>query len=628
MMKFARPGVTITALALVGATALAACGKTSSSNAPSTGLGGSFGHIPAAATGAQHAGTITWAEAPGTAPTWILPLVTSAADAVNNSNEFSNEMWRPLYWFSNGVEPTQTPAMSLADPPKWSNADKTVSITLNGKYKWSDGQPITSKDVLFFFDEVKAAIKEDPANWGPYSPGMGIPDEVASVTAPTASTVVFTMKKTVNPLWFLDDELSALFPMPAHAWAKASASGPILNFAIPANATKIYNYLAKASGAVTTYATNPLWKVVNGPYTLTAFNNTTGAFTMAPNPAYGGPHVAKESTLQAVPFTSDTAEFDSVRAGGIDVGYLPLTDIKQVKTVESGGYDVFGYPGFSFSYITYNFLDKTGDFNNIISQLYVRQALAHLEDEAGYIKAFFGGAGGLAYGPVPAVPKSPYTPADAVTDPYPFSVAAAISLLKSHGWKVNTSGTDTCAKAGTGAGECGAGIPVGTKLAFNLIYTSSPAVAGEMVTGLASAAAGAGITIHLQSSNFNYIITYYDNPVPTGKAYINKWATEDFGGFTDGTYPTTFGIFNTSGAENEGSYSNPEANKLINASLSSGNPAAERAEASFLTENQPGLFQPNGDTVVVWKKGISGAPDSFANLTQAELTPEYWYFTH
>lgn len=116
MMKFARPGVTITALALVGATALAACGKTSSSNAPSTGLGGSFGHIPAAATGAQHAGTITWAEAPGTAPTWILPLVTSAADAVNNSNEFSNEMWRPLYWFSNGVEPTQTPAMSLADP--------------------------------------------------------------------------------------------------------------------------------------------------------------------------------------------------------------------------------------------------------------------------------------------------------------------------------------------------------------------------------------------------------------------------------------------------------------------------------------------------------------------------------
>jgi peptide/nickel transport system substrate-binding protein len=366
---------------------------------------------------------------------------------------------------------------------------------------------------------------------------------------------------------------------------------------------------------------------VVGPYTLTAFNNTTGAFTMTPNPGYDGPHAAKISTLQAVPFTSDTAEFDSVRAGGIDVGYLPLTDIKQVKTVESGGYNVFGYPGFSFNYVTYNFLDKTGDFNKIIGQLYIRQALAHLENESGYIKAFFGGAGGPAYGPIPVVPRSPYTPADAVTNPYPFSVPDAISLLKSHGWTVNTTGTDTCAKAGTGPGECGAGIPAGTKLAFNLIYTSSPAIVGEMVTDLSSEAAAAGITIHLQSSNFNYIITNYDNPVPSGKPFINKWATEDFGGFIDPTYPTTLGIFNGPGAENEGSYNDPTANKLINASVNSGNPAAVKAEASYLTESQPGLFQPNSDTVVVWKKTISGPPPSFANLTQSELTPEYWYFT-
>jgi peptide/nickel transport system substrate-binding protein len=627
MMRFARPGVTIAALALAGATALAACGHSTSSSGPSTGLGGSFGKVPPAATGAQHPGTVTWAEAPGTAPTWILPLVTSAADAINNINQFGEELWRPLYWFSNGVESTQTPAMNLAGQPKWSNADKTVSITLKSSYKWSDGEPITSRDVLFFFDEVKAAIKEDPANWGPYSPGLGIPDEVASVTAPTASTVVFTMKKTVNPQWFLDDELSAITPMPSHAWAKASAGGPLLNFTVPANATAIYNYLSKASMSVTTYATNPLWKVVDGPYALTAFNNSTGAFTMTPNPGYGGPHAAKVSILQAVPFTSDTAEFDSVRAGGIDVGYLPLTDIKQVKTVESGGYNVFGYPSFSFSYVTYNFLDKTGDFNKIIGQLYIRQALAHLENQSGYIKAFFGGAGGPAYGPIPAVPRSPYTPADAVTNPYPFSVPDAISLLKSHGWTVNTSGTDTCAKAGTGPGECGAGIPAGTKLAFNLIYTSSPAIVGEMVTDLSSEAAAAGITIHLQSSNFNYIITNYDNPVPSGKPFINKWATEDFGGFIDPTYPTTLGIFNGPGAENEGTYNDPTANKLINASVNSGNPAAVKAEASYLTESQPGLFQPNSDTVVVWKKTISGAPPSFANLTQSELTPEYWYFT-
>ena len=633
MSRIARPSVTIAALALAGAATLAGCtsntitpGRTCCAPPPNA-LGGAFGIIPAPATGAQHAGTITWAESPGTAPTWILPLVTSAADSTNDIDYFEWEMWRPLYWFSNGVEPTQTPAMSLADPPVWSNGDTTATIKLKSNYTWSDGLPVTSADVLFFFDEVKAAIKEDPANWGPYSPGLGIPDEVASVTTPSLSTVVFTMTKAVNPSWFLDDELSSIVPMPAQAWARASAGGPILDFTVPAKATKIYNWLSKESGSLSTYVSNPMWHVVDGPYTLTAFDSSTGAYTLTPNPTYGGPHASTISALEAVPYTSDTAEFDAIRADNIDVGYLPLDDIKQVNVVESGGYNVFGYPGFFFNYVTYNFADTTGDFNNIIAQLYVRQAIAHLEDEQGYIKAFFGGAGGQAYGPIPAVPASPYTPSDAVTDPYPFSVADAISLLKSHGWTINTAGTDTCANAGTGPGDCGAGIPAGTKLAFNLIYSTSPVQIGQQVTALASEAAAAGITIHLQSSNYNYIITYYDDPVPTGKPYIDKWAMEDFGGFTDPTYPTTLGVFNTGGAENEGFYSNPTANALINASVNSGNPAAVKAEASFLTQNQPGLFQPDSDFVSVWKKDLSGPQASFANLTQEYLTPEYWYFT-
>ena len=52
-----------------------------------------------------------------------------------------------------------------------------------------------------------------------------------------------------------------------------------------------------------------------------------------------------------------------------------------------------------------------------------------------------------------------------------------------------------------------------------------------------------------------------------------------------------------------------------------------KAEASFLTADQPGLFQPNQDKIVVWKNDLSGPPASFANLTQLSLTPEFWYFT-
>ena len=139
-----------------------------------------------------------------------------------------------------------------------------------------------------------------------------------------------------QPAWFTADGLYYIQPIPVHAWAKASPNGPILDFTNPANAKKIYDFLAKASGSTGTYATNPLWQVVDGPYRLTAFNNTTGAYTMAPNPSYGGPQSAKVPTLSAVPYTSDTAEFNAVLSKSIDVGYMPLTDVPQLSRGQGG----------------------------------------------------------------------------------------------------------------------------------------------------------------------------------------------------------------------------------------------------------------------------------------------------
>ena len=624
-MKFARPATKFAVLAIAGVTVLAACGKSTSSSSGGgiAGPSGAFGTAPAA-SGTPHGGTVTVAEPPGATPNWILPLTPGANNSVYTAFSFQYEMWRPLYWFVNGVAPKETPSMSLADEPKFSNGDKTVTITLKSTYKWSDGKPLTSQDVLFWIDLMKAAIKESPANWAGFTPGVGIPDELASATTPNASTIVINLKKAYNPSWFIQDQFASIQPMPAHAWARASANGPILNFTNPANATKIYNYLAAQSKSVGTYATNPLWQVVDGPYQLTSFNSTTEAFTMKPNAAYGGPHSSKQLSLTGVPFTSDTSEYNAVKAGSIDQGYIPLTNVPQVKSIESS-YNVFGYPDFGWEYVAYNFKDTTGDFDHIIGQLYIRQALAHLQDQNGIIHAFFNGAGGEAYGPVPTIPVSPFTPPNAKSAPYAFSVNSAISLLKAHGWTVTPGGTDVCAHAGSGAAQCGAGIPAGTKLQFPLVYNTSPSIIGEQVTDLTSQAKKAGITINLSSDNFNHMIAN-DND-PSSPKTINKWAAEDFGGFTDGTYPTTFGVFNTPASSNLGGYSNPQADKLINASITSANPSAVTAEASFLTTQQPGLFQANPDLVMVWKKTLSGPPASFESLTQYQLNPEFWYFT-
>src|SRR6266851_5400252 len=619
-MKVAHPFLKMAACAVVGVTALAACSKSSNNNVAPT-IKGAFGSVPAQ-TGTPHAGTITVAQQPGATPTWIFPVTPGANGSVYTAYSFQYQMWRPTNFFPSGSKQIENKALSLAADPVWSNGDKTVTVKYKN-WKWSDGQPVTSKDAEFFIDLTRAAVKISAADYSQYTKGVGIPDQVVSMSTPDSHTLVINLNKSVNPTWFWQDSLAGISPLPVHAWAKASASGPILDPNVPANATKIYKFLAAQSKSVTTYATNPLWKVVDGPYQLTSFNNTTGAFTMSPNPKYSGPHASKQSKISAVPFTSDTAEWNAVKSGSIDQGYVPFTDLPQVNSIKSQ-YNVFGYPAYGFEYVTFNFKDKTGDFNNIIKQLYIRQAFAHLENEAGYIKAFFYGAGGQAYGPIPAIPPNPWTPASATKDPYAFSVQAAINLLKSHGWAIHPNGTDVCVKPGSGTGQCGAGIPANTKLAFNMIYNTSPAIIGQQITDLVSQAKKAGFNISLKSDNFNHMIaTYYNVAAPQN---VDKWAMEDFGGFSISTYPTTNGIFNCNGVYNIGSYCDPQADKLIAASTGGSDPNAVKAEADYLTKQVPSLFQPLVDNIEVWKKTISGPPFSFESLTQYQLQPESWYF--
>ena len=374
---------------------------------------------------------------------------------------------------------------------------------------------------------------------------------------------------------------------------------------------------------MSTYATNPLWQTVYGPYKLSAFNDTTGAFTMVPNTTYSGPHANPMSTYVGVPFTSNAAEWNAVKTGSVDFGYVPQEDVPQISQLKGLGYNYYGLPDFGNYFVAYNFKDKTGNFNAVASQLYFRQAMQHLEDQAGQIKAYFNGAGDPAYGPIPAFPKSPFLPANAATNPYPFSVQSAMTVLKDNGWNVVPNGTDTCAKPGTATGDCGAGIPAGTKLAFNLIYNTTPPIPGQ-VEDLASNAKAAGIEIALSGSNFNFMIQNYNDAAST--ANENKWAMEDFGGETNSTYPTQFGVYNTGGSGQIGAYSNPTADSLINTSVTGANPNAVTSEASFFTTNLPVLWQPELDYIWAWKTTISSSePAGIENLTQYDNTPQYWY---
>ena len=323
------------------------------------------------------------------------------------------------------------------------------------------------------------------------------------MSEPNASTLVINMSKPVNQGWFTDNVLGQgpLIPMPSHVWAKTSAMGPVLApsdwSTNPKDATAIFNFLTAQNKSASTDATNPLWQVVDGPYRLQSYNAATTAsrWCRTPPTAVRTRRRCRTSRVSRSPRTTPSST-PSRRARSTSATSR-RTDVPQLKQVQACGYNYFGIPVFGMTFANYNFKDKTGDFNNIVSQLYFRQVMAHLEDQPGWIKAFMHGAGGQAFGPVPTAPGSPYLPSNAASNPYPFSVSAAVALLKQHGWTVILGGTDVCASAGTGPTQCGAGIPACTKLAFNFIYSTAPAIIGQQATDLVSAAKQAGVNITL-----------------------------------------------------------------------------------------------------------------------------------
>ncbi|HEX3793411.1 MAG TPA: ABC transporter substrate-binding protein [Acidimicrobiales bacterium] len=614
--------VLMLAVALGGTTLATASAGASSATPPQ-----SYGSLPAEHGTPTKGGVVSIAEPPSAGPTYIFPITPGANLSVYDVDQFQDYMWRPLWFSPKGAEPTIDYTDSISPhAPTYSNDNKTVTITLRPNWKWSDGTPVTSTDLVFYIDLLKAAVAISPANDGDYTPGL-FPDNLVSMSTPNTTTLVLNFSATYNQNFIFLDQLGGMEPLPAQAWAETSASGPIVDFTDPANAKAIYTFLNAQSNDLSTYGTNPLWQVVDGPFKISSFDPATDGNTLVANHAFSGPSKPKIAGIDNVAFTSTSAEFNQLLTGKLTIGGVDASDLPQVPKLEKEGYDVWGYPNLGFDYITYNFKDKTGEFDKIISQLYFRQALAHLQNEPGIIKSKggYGGAAGQAYGPVPAVPPTPFTPSNATTNPYPYSVSAASKLLSSHGWDVKAGGTTTCQKPGTSSSECGAGISKGTPLTFNIVYVADPQIGATEVEQFASAGKEIGITMKLQTKTFNYIesnLSDVSNPNND-----NSWAMQEFGGFTDDLYPTTNEIFNTTGSFNGGGFSNPTIDADINASANSLNAKAVEKELSDITRLQPGLFQAEPDLIVAFKKDLSGPPSSFAALSQYQPEPEYWYFT-
>lgn len=131
---------------------------------------------------------------------------------------------------------------------------------------------MTSRDVEFYINLYKAN-RDDNCE---YVRGR-FPDNVASVAAPNASTLVLHLNASYDPEWFLYKELSQLVPLPL-AWDRTSLSQPApttdnghLPDTTTAGAQAVYKFLDAQSKDISTWTTSPLWTVVDGPWKLQSF---------------------------------------------------------------------------------------------------------------------------------------------------------------------------------------------------------------------------------------------------------------------------------------------------------------------------------------------------------------------
>ncbi len=576
---------------------------------------------PAGSNNVVKGGTASYGFVSGSQPNWIFPYDSPAYSSVANLDDLQQPLYRPLYWFGgqNG-QPTADYGLSVASAPVYTDGGKTVVINMKG-WKWSNGETVDAQDVIFWLHMMEA----EPDNYYGFVP-TDIPQDITSMAATGPNQVTLHLNQAYSSLWYTYNELSQITPMPA-VWdvtslgASPGSGGCVADSAADgwARCKAVYNFLTAQAQQAASYVSSPIWSVVDGPWRLKSFN-PNGDDALVPNPKYSGSPKPRLAQVNFLTYTSPSAMYTAMQTGELDIGLVPDNDL---PAKPASGSPVSPLPNYSlqlsytFSFYFYR-INFNSPFGPVFNQLYVRQALAYLVDQAGMDKAIYRGYGYPTTGPAPTKPANQWVPSVEDGDgPYPFNIAKATTLLTSHGWtKVN--GVMTC----TDPAKCGSGIAKGEQLKFTLDYASDVYGIPQELQVYKSDASKTGVDINLDGETFNSVI---GAATPCSRGPSCTWEASTVGGWVYGPdyEPTGEEIFGTGAGANKGSYSNAEMNKLIAETNTSGSLAIYHTFATYAAEQLPSIWLPNVPYVYGVSKNLHGI---VFNPLQTFM-PEYWYLT-
>ncbi len=576
-------------------------------------------------------GVATYAQL-GVIPDWIWPYIPASYDETSNTQVFQWLMYRPLYMFgNNGNSVSVNYALSPARPPVYSDGGKTVVISLRG-WKWSDGESVDAQDVIFWLNMMKA----EKDNFAGYAPGL-LPDNLVSYSATGPNQVTLHLNRAYSSYWFTYNQLAEITPMPA-AWDVTSLTASPGSGGCSSSVARchaVYKFLATQATDSSTYATSRIWGTVDGPWRLSGFRLSGNPRTNAvfvPNREYSGSPKPQLSEFKLVYYVNDQAAYQALKARKVDVTFLAISDLPKATGTGLPATNPLR-PSATLQRVSqYSIYYYQPNFNNptlgaVFRQLYVRQALQYLENQAGMDATVFRGYAVPGSGGVPDTPPNQWEPATQLANgglgPYPYSTAKAVSLLTSHGWQ-EVGGVMTCRRPGRTPTDCGAGIARNQKLAFTIDWgTGSLSTDGPMLAAYKADAARAGIEISLDGKSFSALLGESSpcKPGPKctwGALYLGEWIFDG-----PGFEPTGEQLFQTGAFSNYGSYSSPTEDKLINETHTSSSLAVFHKYAAYTASQLPYIWLPSEDAV--W--GVASNLHGVHISPIYDLLPEYWYFT-
>lgn len=413
-----------------------------------------------------------------------------------------------------------------------SEGGKVYTFKLRDNWKWTDGTPVTSKDVLYHWDAIKSGATDTQEVY--------LLDIIDSIEAPDDTTLKVTYK---NVDCTALASAGVLLPMPAHV--------------LPADFKELVN---------SDYNLNP--SVTGGVFSFGEFRAGEQVSLLA-NQAYAGATDGKVIPTgfiyKVVP--DQNVLLEQFLAGETNVIDTPAVGRRDdvLKAQADGKVQAFQFPGNAWDYLMLNYADPKNpksavdDKGNPIDQGHhplfgdplVRQAVSKAIDVDAIVKGAVFGYGTRM--PSTMIPAS--WAFDKTLAPITQDVDAAAKLLDQAGF-VDDDNDPATPRVAKGAKYA----PDGTPLKFTLYTNEGNSRRGTVGTLVQDQLKQVGFEVDYQAIDFNTLLDIMDGQ--TFDAVILGWRN----GYPDD--PDQTQIFTTKsdvvpGGSNNMSYSNPEVDKLM-----------------------------------------------------------------